>query len=180
MSVGQEPSGLSVDFGVELLAGIGSYRDEVRKWRRDMQQRARRADVPRDRREIFYSGSANGNTFPASGNLFLVIDGPQYGMLWDVRQIVVGGPAATSTPPGTAYVFAQTAQPADMNLVSCRDFSLTPFPAKGFYGTGEFKMRPPMSLWVVIVGGTPGLAYSAYADIQEYPDTPLMATVAET
>jgi hypothetical protein len=173
--VDQDPAGVDVSFGFEISAGISSLREEVRRLRRDVQRT--RNEVPRDRREFLY-GQPN-NQFPAAGNLILACDGPQLGKLWDVRQILVAAPTMTTSPAGVAYVFSQPTAPLDLSSASCRDFTATAFPAKAGYGTGQFKMRPLMNLWVVIVGGTVGQTYVCYADVLEYSDTPMMQTTAD-
>lgn len=170
-----EPSGLLAQFGFEFNAGLSSLREEVRRMRRDMANRAR-YETPRYARQTLY-GAAGSNAYPAAGNLVMTCDGPQQGRLWDIRQIVVSGPTITTALPGTAYVFTQSSQPSDMSSAFCRDFSLTPFPVKGLYGNGQLRMASPMNIWVVITGGTPGASYSVYADIQDWPDTASMATI---
>lgn len=178
MTFTDDPHGLAAGFNFEL--GFHSLRSEVRELRKDLRsgQARSRLEVPRDRREIFSGVAPNGsNAFPAAGNLILEVDGPQLGVIWEVKLIMVGGTTVNASPPGTAYVFACTAPPADLNLTMAKTISQTPFPVVGTWGTGVFKVRPPQNLYVVITGGTAGLAYAAVADINEYPDTPFMATV---
>lgn len=166
-------SGLFARVGVQLVASLGSVNDEIRKMRRDLARA--RADVPRDRRENF-SAFPN-NQFPAAGNLVLSLDGPTLGVLWEVRQITVGGAAATAAPAGTAYVFSGVSPPNDLSLVGLRGLTSGSLPQIATWGTGTFKVYRQQNLYVVIVGGTVGSTYAAYADIAEYPDTARMATV---
>ena len=175
MTFTEEEQGFLAQFAFSFEAGIGDLRKELRGLRQDM--RRARLEVPRDRRENFSPLNTPNSQYPASGNMILEVDGPQMGMLWEVRQIIVAGPVITAAPAGTAYVFAQSTPPYDLSTAMCRDISLTPFPVKGFYSTGVFKVRPQANLYLVITGGTAGTSYVAYADVQEYPDTPLMATV---
>jgi hypothetical protein len=170
-----DEQGLLATVGFQISAGLGSLRDEMRKMRADLQRS--RAQVPKDRREVFYPFNTPNSQYPAAGNLILAIDGPQLGELWEVRQIIVGGSIVTQTPNGTAYVLTGIGITPDLSLAAARDVSLTPFPVKGFYSTGVFKLRPQEGIFIVITGGTPGVTYAAYTDVQVFPLTPKMATV---
>lgn len=170
--------GLDVSFGLELA--VGELTKEMKRQRRlaqlkDMQSRL---EVPRDTRVNLAALGAGNNVFPSSGNLILYVDGPQEGVFWEVHEIVVGGAAANAAPAGTAYVHISGAPPTDLSLATAKDFSQTPFPVKGTWGTRAFVLRPQQNLYVTITGGTVGTTYAAFADITEIPETPLMATVA--
>lgn len=165
-----EPAGLEAHLAFEL--GVSTLRDEIRKMRRDM---ARTVPVaPTDRRENL--AGMPSNQVPASGTLVLYCDGPQIGRLWEVRQIVIGGAKVGDAVAGTAQLFVQVAPPNDLSLATCRDLNMTPLPFSRFYSTGQIKIHGRENLWVVITGGTVGQTITAYADINEYPETTKMAT----
>jgi hypothetical protein len=136
-----------------------------------------RASVPRNRREILHPYGHSAATYPSSGNMILFVEGPQQGKLWDIRSVVVGGHLVTDTPAGTAYAMEQMSPSGDLPLSALRSGTLTPFPVVGTWGSGAWRMRWSQNLYVVITGGTTGTYYTAYADIQEFDDTPLMQTV---
>jgi hypothetical protein len=167
---------LELDF--DFHAEISALNNKLARQAGMLDQLARQS-IPRFSR-VNFTGPGGGTTqYPAAGNLVLFADGPQPGKQWSVKQIIVGGVLVTATPAGVAYVFATTAQPTDLALSTARDFSLTPFPVKGFYGTEAFVIESPANLWVVITGGTPGTYYNAFADVVESDVTPLQSTSYE-
>jgi len=103
--------------------------------------------------------------YPSSGTLALDLGGPALGTEWDVRRIVVGGQVITDAPAGVGWVFVQGSPPnaggATPSVAQAADVTANSLPQRAFYGTHELVAGAGEHVWVVIVGGTAGAAYSA-------------------
>lgn len=117
----------------------------------------------------------------ANGFAFLVFDqgGPQQGLFWYVRNLVVGGLNPAVAANGTADVFVMAGQPpgitddlTSLGLSDWRDRAAA-LPSVAYYASGQLALRMNERLYVIITGGTSGQQYIAAASIEEYQEGPV-------
>lgn len=110
-------------------------------------------------------------TSGSTGNLLIPIGEPIAGHRWFVREIIVGGTLASSTPSGTAWVAVSGSNPdpAALPFAIVRDFTLAAYvlPQNVFYGRGEMIVTHPEKLYVVIVSPSATTQYVATAWIED-------------
>ena len=111
-----------------------------------------------------------GGTVPASGPLVIDLGATPQGRVWQVRRVVMGGPKATDTPAGSAFLYAQGAPPSDLNTSNLVDSfpSFTSGAQGSTYGTHQLWLPPGEHLWVVVSGGDEGDRWVASARIEDY------------
>lgn len=163
--------GLDLSVFVSLGATLGSLADGLEADR----QRRESMTPPGD--EVLL---ANG-TVPASGILIMDLGSVPQSRVWQVRRIVMGGPQATDTPAGVAFAFRQGAPPADLNTSNVVD-SWTSFAtgAQGStYGTHQLFLRASEHLFVVTSGATPGDAWVAQAQVEDWEAELYRSTFSE-
>lgn len=177
---------LEGDVGLKLAFHIGRLADEMELARKKAEREAQRKQrlMPIDA-PIVASG-----VYPSSGNMGLVLGGPELGFFWEVRSLVIGGTNFTTAPAGTGY-FAVTGlavgQPGtsfttvsmlDLSLMNLRDIAnaaaagggnSAPFPTTAFYGTRQFAVQPQETLVCIITGGTNGTQYVVAGKALQYP-----------
>lgn len=149
--------GIGVDFFLQLGATLGSLAENAQAERHHRESR-----LPPSNEVVFAAAP-----FPASGNLILDLGSVPLGRVWQVRRLIVGGIAVTTTAAGQAYVFAQGAAPTDLNLTNCVDIFLT-LPRGNTYGTHQLFMVATEHLFVVVTGGTPGQQYAAASRVEDW------------
>lgn len=101
------------------------------------------------------------------------LGGPAYGRVWEVRRLVTGGLTWATTAAGTALaVVSSTPLRRQVpNIANVRD-EATSLPLPAFYGAGQFSVRNPDHVFIVIIGGTAGQQYVANGSAFDSPDVP--------
>lgn len=160
--------GVGVDFFVTLGATLGTLADTLTADR----QRRDEMEAPSNE-QLFQAG-----IIPASGTLLLDLGSVPQGRIWQVRRLVVGGVAVTTSAAGAAYAFAQGAPPADLALTDCVDIFST-LPQGNTYGTHQLFLLPGEHLWVAFVGATAAQQYAASARVEDWADASFRSTFAE-
>jgi hypothetical protein len=164
-------SGFDFTIFVNLGAQLGSLAAGMKA---DRDRRA--AMVPPSNEQL----QANG-VVPASGILFLDLGSVPQGRVWQVRRIVIGGPKATDTPAGSAFLYKQGAAPVDFNTPGIVDsFPSFSTGAQGnTYGTHQLFGLPGVHLWVAITGATQHQQFTAAADVEDWDEESFESTFAE-
>jgi hypothetical protein len=166
-------SGPSVDasFFLSLGASLGTMADAMQADR----NRRDSFEPPTDE-QIFAQG-----TVPASGILVMDLGSVPLGRVWQVRRLVSGGPQATDTPTGSAFVFRQGAPPSDLNTSNVVDSfpSFTNGCQGNTYGTHQLFLRGGEHLFVVTSGATEGDRWVASGQVEDWEDSSFQSTFAE-
>jgi len=162
--------GAGFDFSVFLSmdASLGRLADGLAadRMRRDLQE-------PPSNPPLFDVGVA-----PASGVITLDLGSVPVGFVWQVRRIIVGGAAITTSAAGKAYAFAQGGPPSDLNLTNCVDL-WTALPAISKYGTHQLFLLANEHLYVVFEGASEGQQYAAAAKVEQWDDATYRSTFVE-
>lgn len=159
--------GLGVDFFLSLGASLGSLAESLQA-DRDRREDNRPAD-----RSLYVAGTAS-----AAGLVQLDLGSVPQGRVWQVRRLVVGGVAVTTSAGGQAYAFARGAPPTDLALSDVVDIFST-LPQGNTYGTHQLFLVPSEHLWVVFSGATSGQQYAAAARVEDYDADAFDATYSE-
>jgi hypothetical protein len=112
------------------------------------------------------SGTVDSNSDP------LVIDlgGPNQNRVWEVRQLIAGGLTWATTVAGNGLIVISSAPPtAPYGLVAMQDH-IAAFPAVAFYSGGQFRLRAPTHVYLVILSGTASTPYQVAGDAYDMPD----------
>jgi hypothetical protein len=125
----------------------------------------------------------NGGVSPATGNFAFGLDGPAYGRRWEIRNLVIGGLYFSSTVSGTALALRTSVASvglllSQINLADVVDQAST-LPDVAFYSSGQFVLRAPEKLVIVIIGPTASTPYVAGGSYIDVPDQPLRGVVGE-
>ena len=114
--------------------------------------------------------------------LWLDLGGPAYGRAWEVRQLLISSNYISQAVAGTVEILiSPTAMPGlEPPAAWLQDFNnLTTTPAipmREFYSSGQFRVRHPNHVFVVIIGGAASTAYQATGDALDLPDLPARQT----
>lgn len=160
---------LTADAGLDVLLGkVADSLDRHSKVSRD-QLRALQASAPSDVR-LPFSGTSG-----SSGDLALVVPGPDTGYYWHVRRLIISGPAWSTTVAGTGEVYVTAVNNA--SYVNVRDAAdlvdqASSVPNKAFYGMHEFVVRPGENVIVVIHSPTASTGYKGSLQIQQFRTLP--------
>lgn len=164
-------SGIDLSFFVSLGASLGSMADSMQ--------------AERDRHDRFAPpGDEQLNAdglVPESGVLVLDLGSVPQGRVWQVRRIITGGPQATDTPSGSAFIYRQGAPPHDLNTSNVVDsFPSFSTGAQGStYGTHQLFLRGGEHLYVVTSGATEGDQWVASCQVEDWEDNSFQSTFAE-
>ena len=113
--------------------------------------------------------------------LWLDLGGPAYGRVWEVRQLLVASNYVSQAVTGMIeVVLSPTALPGQEPPAAwCQDFSTATaaIPGYTYYSAGQFRVRHPNHIWVVIIGGAASTLYQATGDALDTPDRPLRDVV---
>lgn len=127
---------------------------------------------------VALNGAANlpsGTPGPTSIDL----GGPQYGRVWEVRAVIIGGITWATTVAGVAQLVpSPTCPSAAVPVGMCQDVIST-LPASKFYSSGQFRVVHPNHVFVLIVGGTASTVYTVGGDALDLPAVPLRGYTAE-
>jgi len=151
---------------VEILAGLKASFDgltsEMRK-RRQLEEAYQFGAV-----EVALRGSGMSD----SGGDTLIIDlsGPTYGRLWQVRRVTVGGPLWTTSVGGSVLFVVSSNQPSAAPPLSDIADEAATLPTNGFYSTGQFVVRHPNHLFVLILSPDESKGYAAGGAATDFPD----------
>jgi hypothetical protein len=104
----------------------------------------------------------------------LVFDmgGPAQGLAWYVLNLVIGGLTWGTTVggKGLAVVTASTPTTAQsVGLAQVRDEADT-LPLPAFYSRGQFALKAPEHLFVIVTGGDAGKQYVVNAVVEEFQE----------
>ncbi len=171
---GIELGPLSLDALAKVHAGLDTLTKQLVQIKADeaAYQRHGPVSVP-----LVASGVVDSNSDP----VYLDLGGPAYGRVWEVRQLVVGGITWATTVAGTAPVLVQANAPnaqSGVSLLNVQDCA-TALPAVAFYSSGQFRVRHPNHIWVVILSGTASTPYGAAGDAFDMPDGATAEVFAE-
>jgi hypothetical protein len=122
-----------------------------------------------------YSTGANAQMCQQGGiGSGVLIGGPELGMQWVVRQVVVGGVGLATAWTGTAFLLVSAAPPNELSVTSVADSIAAPTagPAVRFYSNEQMYLQPNENLYLVIVGGTNNLQTIASVSYQASPFVP--------
>lgn len=160
---------LQIEAGLDVILGrLSDALDRNTKSQRDT-VRALKATGPSDVR-IQQSGTSAG-----SGDLCLVIPGPDTGYYWHVRRLVIGGAAYSSTVAGTGEVYVTAINNAAyVNIRDTADLAdqLATLPNKNFYGQHEFVVQAGENVVIVIHTPTASTLYKAALQAQQFRSLP--------
>jgi hypothetical protein len=155
-------AGFDLSFFATLSGHLGSLADSFKREqdRRDVQA----ACAPQDYQ---YSVSA---TMGSTGILYLDLGAVPQGRVWQVRRLVLGGPAANDAPTGKALIFAQGSKPVALTTSNLVDsFPSFAAGAQGStYGTHQLFLVSPLHLWAVIVTGATGTQWTASVTVEDF------------
>ena len=160
---------LQIEAGLDVILGrLSDALDRNTKSQRDT-LRALKATAPADFR-VQQSGTSAG-----SGDLCLVIPGPDTGFFWYVRRLVIGGAAYSSTVAGTGEVYVTAINNA--SYVNIRDTAdlvdqASSLPNQAFYGQHEFMVQPGENVVVVIHSPTATTLYKVALQAQQFRTLP--------
>jgi hypothetical protein len=164
LSVGE----LTLEALLDLKTGIGVLRDEITlliKAEYEYQQRG----------PLFVQLRASAAADSSADDLVLDLGGPAVGRIWEVRRLIVGGVTWDTTASGNAQIFILANPPMlniDPPLTELADQATT-LPAKNFYSTGQFILRNPSRLIVLIDSPTASQVYAATGSVVDRPDVPV-------
>ena len=155
---------------MELGASFGKMTDELRKFLKLQEEYEKQGPV-----FVPLQGAltVDGAQDPA----FVDLGGPAQQRVWNVRQLIVGGPFWSSTAGGTGLILVQPNAPTPGQvggLANVQDAFGT-MPAVHFYSSDQFKVRAPNRIWLQVVTGTANAVYNAAGDAYDSPDRPLQA-----
>jgi hypothetical protein len=160
--------GLGIDLLLSLNATLGAFADGM-----DSDRRRRDSLLPPSNEQLFASGTAS-----AAGTLTLDLGSVPLGRVWQIRRLIVGGVAVTTSAAGAAYAFAQGAPPTDLNLTNCVDI-FSSLPQGNTYGTHQLFLTPTMHLWIVFSSATAAQQYAAAAFVEDWEDSTFRSTYSE-
>jgi hypothetical protein len=160
--------GLGIDLLLSLNATLGAFADGM-----DSDRRRRDSLLPPSNEQLFASGIAS-----AAGTLTLDLGSVPLGRVWQIRRLIVGGVAVTTSAAGAAYAFAQGAPPTDLNLTNCVDI-FSSLPQGNTYGTHQLFLTPTMHLWIVFSSATAAQQYAAAAFVEDWEDSTFRSTYSE-
>ena len=105
--------------------------------------------------------------------LWLDLGGPAYGRMWEVRQILWSSNYISQAVAGSIeIVIASNLIIGEPPAAWLQDFynPTTPIPGRAFYSAGQFRVRHPNHVYVVVVGGAGSGIYQATGDALDMPD----------
>jgi hypothetical protein len=108
-------------------------------------------------------------TDAAGDSLEIGLGGPQYGRLWQINSLVIGGVLWTTTVAGTALVFltaTKTVTPALPDIVD----EAGSLPSVSQYSTGQIIVRHPQHIRLVVLTPTASTQYAAGGWATDMPD----------
>jgi hypothetical protein len=167
----EDGPGVDFSFMLQLGASLGSMAESMQ--------------ADRDRRDSFAPpGDEQLNAdglVPSSGVLILDLGSVPQGRVWQVRRVVTGGPQATDTPDGAAFVYRQGARPTDLNTTNVVDSfpSFSTGSQGSTYGTHQLFLRGGEHLYIVTSGATEGDQWVASAQVEDWEDSSFQSTFAE-
>lgn len=136
-----------------------------------------------DRERDYYKGVIDvqiraAGAMPATGSLYLGLDGPKRNRMRMIRRLVVGGVGWNTVAAGTAIFYIGSARPtlstamqvALSDVVDEASGQTTPLPSVAFYSGRQIVLHFPDQLFVEINGGTPGQTYAVGGGAEDWPD----------
>ena len=140
-----------------------------------------------------YAYEHNGPTFhpirnggvsnSAGSNFAFGLEGPAYGRRWEIRNLVIGGLYFSSTVAGTALALRTSIASVGLNLAQINLADVVDqaesLPDVAFYGSGQFVLRAPDKLVIVVIGPTASTPYVVGGSYIDVPDQPLRGIVSE-
>lgn len=156
-------TGVSVDFGLEVRAGMDRLASEVGNMSKALETlRAR---------EPFFTKLAGSATSPASGSFLIDLGTPNPGFFWIVRRIVIGGDNWGSSVSGTAeLVIAATGGIAAGNARTIPDTidEYASLPVARFYSSKQIVVKETEHLMLLFLSPSATTLYSANAGIEVF------------
>jgi len=152
-------------FTLKALFDIGATLDGIQKILK----------ATHDREEAYQFGAVRvklanvATSDSASDSLEIGLGGPQYGRLWQINSLVVGGVLWTTTVAGSALVFltaVKTVTPALPDIVD----EAGSLPSVSQYSTGQIIVRHPQHIRIVILTPTATTQYAAGGWATDMPD----------
>lgn len=135
---------LDISVGTELKASLDGLRSSLDRHSRNMERAQEAMDhVPLDV-PIMKAGKTS-----TAGTVVISCGGPSRGRQWQVRQLVVAGPAK-----GVLRLLALAVTPTSPYNQGLKDTTATRWPAPGFWSTHELILQGGETLWVVVTGAT--------------------------
>jgi hypothetical protein len=105
----------------------------------------------------------------ASGALVIDLGGPTYGRKWEVKRLSVGGTTWASAVGGIGQAVISPNAQTNPAISDVADVAAT-LPSIAFYSTGQFVVRHPNHLYIVIVTPTASTQYAVGGSATELPD----------
>jgi len=163
---------LGVDAGVELgpvslgaLAGIHAGINSLTELLRNIRKLEEAYEFGAV--QVRLSGSAISDS--AGDTIAIGLGGPQYGRLWQLRSLAVGGSLWTTTVAGSALVVISPTKNLTPALTDVVDQAAS-LPRPALYSTGQVVVRHPNQLCVVILTPTGSTQYAAGGYATDMPD----------
>lgn len=107
--------------------------------------------------------------------IVLDLGGPAHGRLWEVRRLVLGGAAWSSTAAGTALIVTGSGTASSAPPLPDVVDEAASLPKVSFYSSGQVVLRNPAHLYIVIDSPTASTTYAAGGEAFDMPDRPTRA-----
>ena len=116
---------------------------------------------------------------PASGSLVFDLGGPTRGRLWELKRLVVGGAAWTSTVNGTMLIVVSPSAgqltPALPDIVD----QANSLPIVATYGTRQVVVKHPNHLFAIVLTPSASTTYAVGGEATDFPDKLLPITLED-
>lgn len=158
-------TGISVDFGLEVRAGMDKLAGRMDGLSKSIETlRAR---------EPFFTKVVASATSPSSGAFALDLGTPNPGFWWQVRRIVIGGDNWGSTVAGTAELVVTAGgssliAPATARTIPDTIDEYATLPVARFYSSKQIVVKETEHLMLLFVSPTGSTLYSANAGIEVF------------
>lgn len=159
------------DVHLEALFALGA---EVQGLRGDLAKLLKLEREYEQLGPVFVQLQGGATSDSASDPLIIDLGGPSYGRIWEVRQLVIGGLLWSSTVAGGALAIVSPSTPPSLQvpgLANIQDHAAS-LPSVAFYGAGQFRVRNPNHIFMVVLSPTATTPYTVGGDAFDLPDRP--------
>jgi hypothetical protein len=166
------------DLHLEALFALGA---EVQGLRGDLAKLLKLEQEYERKGPVFVALQGGATSDSASDPLVIDLGGPAALRAWEVRQLVIGGLLWSSTVAGNALAIVSSATPMPLQvpgLASIQDQAPS-LPSIAFYSAGQFRLRHPNHLFIVILSPTATTPYTVGGDAFDLPDVAERATFTQ-
>lgn len=166
VSAGLSIGELSIKALGDISAGVDALRGDMKAYLLALER------LYQEEGPTFVNLQGSGTTDSGSDPLVIDLGGPSYGQAWEVRQLVVGGLLWSTTVLGAANIVASPSPPIGVPTTAALQDHAPSLPSVAFYSSGQFRVRHPNRIYVVIVSGSASTPYEVAGDAFNVPDRP--------